>query len=457
MKLKNEYINRIKDELADEFSSYEKTLEEDSIKALRVNTLKGRVDKFINNNEWNIKNEDKVPWCSEGFYIEGLEMNDSDKLLPPGKHPYHSAGVYYIQEPSAMAPVEELDVQEGLKILDLCASPGGKTTQIAAKMKGQGILFANEPYPLRAKNLSENVERMGITNCVVISHEPWQIEEKFNEYFDRILVDAPCSGEGMFRKNEEAINEWSLDNVIMCAKRQKEILNSAYKMLSCGGRMVYSTCTFSKDEDENNVNWFLDEYKDMKLVKMDKLWPHKIKGEGHFLAVFEKIGDGENVAKEKNRQDTKKSRKDKEKDAENPKNLVEFMDFSKEFFNKPLENILGYEYKFIKFGDELYVAPKDLPSLDKLKVLRLGLHLGTLKKNRFEPSLSLALALDESDVNNSVSLSYDETLMYLRGETINRESKKGWCLLNYGGYSVGFGKSSSNVIKNHYPKGLRNY
>lgn len=459
MILKEEYLNRIKNELGDEFPLYEKTLSDENERALRVNTLKGSIDDFLSKNQWGIDGTRLVPWCKEGFYLnESLKLKNKEEndILPPGKHPYHSAGVYYIQEPSAMSAVEELDVSGSQKILDLCASPGGKTTQIASKMRGKGILFANEPYLNRAKNLSENVERMGITNCVVISHEPWEIDERFSEYFDRILVDAPCSGEGMFRKNEEAISEWSPENVTMCAKRQKDILDSAYKMLSYGGRLVYSTCTFSLEEDEENVSWFLDKYSDLKLVKMDKLWPHKIKGEGHFLAVFEKKNSEENT-KEESANKKIKQHKEKIKKGENPKNVAEFLEFEKEFLKRPLLKILDFEYKFVRFGDEIYAVSSELLSLDKLKVLRLGLHLGTLKKNRFEPSLSLALALKKEDVLNSVSLSYEEAVRYLKGETITKESKKGWCLLEIDGYSIGFGKSSSNVIKNHYPKGLRNY
>jgi len=237
---------------------------------------------------WKLK---PVPWCETGFYY--------GKEIRPGKHPYHNAGVYYIQEPSAMVPAECLKAQPGDIILDLCAAPGGKSTQIAAAMKGEGILICNEIHPARAKILSENIERMGIKNALVLNETPEQLAEHFPVCFDKIMVDAPCSGEGMFRKNEEAGNEWSLDNVKLCADRQDGILHCAYEMLRPGGRMVYSTCTFAPEEDEGSVHRFLERHPDCQIAEgidsegfiHDKegcirLFPHKIEGEGHFAAVI---------------------------------------------------------------------------------------------------------------------------------------------------------------------------
>lgn len=444
MKLPDEYINRMKIQLGESFLDYEKTLHEDNIRALRVNTLKGSVRDFLQHNGWGITDKDRVDWCPIGFYIGKDEELPNSEILPPGKHPYHSAGVYYIQEPSAMSVVEQLEITPGDRVLDLCAAPGGKTTQIAAKLQGKGILFANEPVATRAKILAENVERMGITNCVVISHDPAQIAERFKGYFDKILVDAPCSGEGMFRKNEEAVQEWSEDNVSMCASRQKQILDSAVIMLRGGGKMVYSTCTFSKEEDEENASYVVSKYPFMTMQASRRIWPHECKGEGHFWASFAKESDGV----------LNKAKCDK---GLNVKTLQEFAEFERLSLKRGIDNILQYDSKFLKFGDELYVTDAQLPTLDKLKVLRSGLHLGTLKKNRFEPSLALALAIKPEDATVCVSLSEHEARAYLRGESINREVPKGWCVLEIDGYTLGWGKASAGIIKNHYPKGLRNY
>ncbi len=432
--------------------------------AIRLNRLKvqGLLDEFCG---------ESVPWEENGFYY------DDDKA--PGKHPYHEAGLYYIQEPSAMAPVHFLDPQPGDNVLDLCAAPGGKTTQIAVRMKGEGILITNEINRDRAKILSLNVERLGIRNAMVLNEDSGHLSEVLEGYFDKILVDAPCSGEGMFRKNEEAFSEWSPENVKMCAARQSEILDNAAKMLAPGGRLVYSTCTFAPEENEHNVAAFLSRHPDFttehaelvggmengrkefvegpcpdEVGKSVRLWPHKVRGEGHFLCAFKR--DGQSSSGEKSFVPG----------GRNPKAKAEMIKayeaFEKEFLSDKCQLPNG---TYISFGDQLYLIPDNMPGIRGLKVLRPGLHLGTVKKDRFEPSHALALTLCSSDVKLTADFSSDsdEIRAYLNGQTLRpddssftkKEIAKGWCLVTCDGYSIGWGKFAGGMLKNHYPKGLR--
>lgn len=433
-----EFLNSIKNVLNEnEYEEFIKSYEKKALRALRINTLKADTKSFINENPFNIKGCDRVSWCEDGFYF------DDDAV---GKHPWHNAGIYYIQDASAMAPVMELDVKEGDYVLDLCASPGGKSTQIAAKLNNSGILISNEISVQRAKNLSENIERMGIANVLVISHSADQISDRFSGFFNKILVDAPCSGEGMFRKNEEAVNEWSPENVIMCAKRQQEILEEADKMLCYGGLLVYSTCTFNEKEDEGTINTFLENHKEYELIKEYKLWPHKIKGEGHFVAVLNK-GNAESInSKPLGGYLT----------PANEKELKEFREFEKESLKIKIDDIYGKNRtSYFYFGEELYAAPEFFPNLKGLKVLRPGLHLGTLKKNRFEPSHSLALFLKSDDAVNVTQVDEYTARSYISGQTFNVDGNKGYHLICIDGYSLGWGKLSQGIMKNHYPKGLR--
>ena len=363
-----------------------------------------------------------------------------------------------------MVPAGYLEVKPGEKVLDLCAAPGGKTTQLGAAMKGEGILFSNEIHPARAKILSENVERMGLRNAVVLNETPEHLAEHFPEYFDKILVDAPCSGEGMFRKNEIALKEWSVDNVTLCAKRQDAILDCAARMLRPGGRMVYSTCTFAPLENEGSVSRFLKRHPEFSIKNTKRypgmeggnplwtddpaehlsdtirLFPHRIRGEGHFAAVLEKSEDcGRGSfwgAAEKG---------GKEKDCK------AYLDFAEENLKVTLKGV------YLFFGEQLYLLPEGTPALKGLKVLRPGLHLGTNKKNRFEPSHALALSLMPREVWNLADFSADgpEIPAYLKGETFSYQGEKGWYLLTVEGYSVGWGKLAGTIMKNHYPKGLR--
>lgn len=454
--LPQDFLDRMQKMLGEEYPLFLESYERENLKALRLNPLKAEREQFLERAPFSLT---EVPWAADGFYYGGLDA--------PGKHPYHEAGVYYIQEPSAMAPAAYLEAKPGEKILDLCAAPGGKSTQIAAAMQGEGLLISNEIHPARAKILAENIERMGIKNAVVTNETPKKLAEMFEEYFDRIMVDAPCSGEGMFRKNEDACEEWSLENVKICAERQEEILDCAASMLRRGGRLVYSTCTFAPAENEESISRFLERHPEFFIVKVKKadgmsdgnpawcehpaaqiedtirLWPHKLRGEGHYVAVLEKEGDVTEGYLGYCRNGEQKGISEKE--------CKEYHEFCREYLRKELPGTV------FLFGEQLYLAPEGMPSLAGLKVLRPGLHLGTLKKNRFEPSHALALALKPDDVKQVVPLCSEEKeiQMYLNGQTLNYEGEKGWYLVAVDGYSIGWGKLAGGILKNHYPKGLR--
>jgi NOL1/NOP2/sun family putative RNA methylase len=456
-----EFEQRMQDMLGKAYPAFLHSYEEDKYTSLRVNTLKGTVEDFLKIQPFG--NLEQVAWENRGFYY--------DNTAQPGKHPLHEAGAYYIQEASAMSPAVYLGAKPYERILDLCAAPGGKTTQIASYMENKGILVCNEINTARAKILSENVERMGIANALVTNETPKRLSLMFDEYFDRILVDAPCSGEGMFRKNEAAVNEWSMDNVKLCADRQNEILDCADIMLRAGGRLVYSTCTFAPDENEGSIERFIERHPYYEILDVKfydgmshgylpcentiRLFPHLIKGEGHFLAVLKKAGEVPDSYKGFLSNGIQKGI--------GIKDVKEFEEFVKEnFTSSVMETLLPKGKPFLKFGDQLYLMMPDMPSTDKLKVLRAGLHLGTIKKNRFEPSHALALFLKKDDVNQSMELyngnekSDAQAYAYLNGQTINSdEDKKGWILMTYMGYSIGWGKKTGNIVKNHYPKGLR--
>lgn len=443
--------------LGSDYEAFAMSYKNERYQALRVNPLKADRDAFRGRVRWELE---EVPWERNGFYYS---VHDE-----PGKHPYHGAGVYYIQEPSAMTPVHYLGAERGERILDLCAAPGGKSTQIAGYMAGEGVLVCNEINNARARILSQNIERLGVRNAMVLNETPDRLAQVFPGFFDRILADAPCSGEGMFRKNEDAAAEWSPENVEMCAARQEEILDAAAVMLMPGGRLVYSTCTFAPEEDEESVCGFLKRHPDFHTVPVEmtdgmesgrpewtsnestaakdtiRLWPHKIKGEGHFLAVLERDGSGCASGRSLNGLQQGLS-------VRGEKNLRPFRDFMAEFIKEELRGEVFF------FGEQLYLAPCGMPSVKGLKVMRPGLHLGTIKKDRFEPSHALALALRPEDVKYSFDMRSDshEIHKYLNGQTLDVQAPDGWYLMTVDDYSTGWGKLAGGIMKNHYPKGLR--
>ena len=425
--LPEKFIENMKKQLPEnEWEAFFGAYASKPVKGVRINPLKG--GRYALN---GILGE-QVPWEKNGFYTP------LDKL---GKSPFHFAGLFYSQEPSAMSAAPLLDVQAGERVLDLCSAPGGKGTQLACVMDGKGVILLNEPVLSRAKILSGNVERMGITNAVVVSETPEKLAEKFPAYFDKILVDAPCSGEGMFRKNtEEALAEWSEENVALCSARQKRILVEAVKMLKTGGRLVYSTCTFAPQEDEAQTAWLESTYPQMRLLSQEKLYPHKIKGEGHFVALFEKVGEAQTTH-------VKEMKPFISKESERA-----FLAFEKEFFKTPRRRNLH------EAGGVLYDLPENVFDWKGLSVLRVGLRLGEVKNGRFEPSHSLALASKKEDVKNAVDLPETDLRVekYLRGETIEAtQAPNGWCAVCVAGFPIGLGKVVNGVVKNHIPKGLR--
>ena len=417
--LPNDFKLDMQELLKDEYESFISSYEKPAFKGLRINTLKIKnADMF----HFSLK---KIPWCSTGYYYKEEDQ--------PGKNVYHEMGLYYIQEPSAMSVADAIGIEEGDRVLDMCAAPGGKSTQAACHLNNKGILVSNEIIPSRAKILSLNIERFGVKNCVVLNEECGKLKKRFKKFFNKIIVDAPCSGEGMFRKNPEAINEWSKENVLMCKERQIEILDIAVDLLQDNGRIIYSTCTFAKEENEEVVEQFLAKYPEFKLLKMERIYPHKVEGEGHFYALLE-------------RGDLSLSEKDVALMKVNKQN-PDFVKFVKDTLNIKLE----YNNAF---GDNLYISPNI--NLDSLKVLRCGLHLGELKKNRFEPSHSLALALKREDFKNVIDLtaSSPEVYKFMQGETIET-SIRGWGVVCVDGYPLGWFKGDGSIAKNHYPKGLR--
>ena len=488
------FKERMKLLLGGEYEDFMAALEQERYQALRVNPMKMDREEFLRKAPFSLS---PVPWEENGFYYEKKE-----NLPQPGKHPWHEAGVYYIQEPSAMSAVPFLEARPGERILDLCAAPGGKSTQIAAAMRGEGLLVCNEIHPARAAILSENIERMGVRNALVLNETPDRLADRFPGFFDRILVDAPCSGEGMFRKNEAAGEEWSPENVQMCAERQREILEYAYQMLRPGGRLCYSTCTFAPAENEGSIGWLLKKHPDLHVLPVPmpegfapghpewadmeeveemeetagqtsgpeagsasgpapglehtmRLWPHRLRGEGHFVAVLEKAGEtGTKEQSAKQEAEKLPAKRTRRRDGEKglgEKDYAEFSAFAQENLRVQLSGI------YLRFGEQLYLAPEETPVLRGLKVLRPGLHLGTVKKNRFEPSHALALTLKPEDAAHAVSLDAEgrQVKDYLNGLTFPAEGEKGWYLICADGCSLGWGKLAGGIMKNHYPKGLR--
>ena len=427
--LPQDFLDRMMKQLGEEYPQYLESLERPRAVALRFNPLKGEQPElpFV---------QDPVPWEPMGYYY------DPDSR--PGLHPYHEAGVYYLQEASAMAPVALLDPQPGERICDLCAAPGGKSTQIAGRLKGEGFLLCNEYSPKRAKILSRNIERLGIANALVTNETPQNLAKHLKGYFHRVLIDAPCSGEGMFRKEEAAVTDWSQETVEMCARRQAEILDAGSQLVCPGGRLVYSTCTFAPEENEQAIAAFLERNPDFYPESLDapwftpvgngsfRLWPHKLLGEGHFAAVLRRKGEDEPAEAPQNGQKLPKL----------------WTDFAKEL------DITLPGGKAVLFGQSLYWAPQELPELRGLKVLRPGLELGEVKKDRFEPAHALALWLHECKNTHDLTSDGSDIGKYMHGETVP-SACKGWTLVRVDGYSIGWGKGDKTVLKNHYPKGLR--
>ncbi len=449
LRLPPAFIKRMREDLGAEADAFFESYSLPRAYGLRRNPLKAGRKLFEELVPFALE---PVSWADEGYYCKETER--------PGKHVFHDMGLYYIQEPSAMCTVQAANPLPGEAVLDLCAAPGGKSTHIAGRMGGSGILVCNEIVPARARILSQNIERMGIKNAIVLCHAPRELEKIFGDYFDRIIVDAPCSGEGMFKKEEAALEQWSPENIAMCAGRQLEILSCAVKMLRPGGTLAYSTCTFSKEENEYVVSRLLEEFREMEPSPIDfaalgiseggipctgRIYPHRQRGEGHFVALLKKRGDAVAAcsAPSKKKSGKKSAKKN------HPANCRSgYEAFAKSCLNVQLPG------KLLASGDQLYLLPDGAPDLDGLRVIRPGLHLGTEKKGRFEPGHALALALRPGEASQTFET--DAPLDYLRGLTLPCDPMlSGWTLVTYRGLPLGWGKAERGVMKNHYPKGLR--
>ncbi len=449
MNLPEKYLDNMKELLKDEFDDYLLSFHQDRSFGLRVNTNKISVEEFLKISPFQLE---PIPWTTNGFYY--------DASTRPAKHPYYYAGLYYLQEPSAMTPAQVLPIEENDIVLDTCAAPGGKSTELAAKLHHSGLLVTNDISASRAQALLKNIEVFGIENSYVISEDLVNLERNFHECFDKILIDAPCSGEGMFRKEPGLLKSWQERGNEYYVSLQKQICKSALHMLKSGGKLVYSTCTFSKSEDEEIVAYMMECEPSLKLLPIDestyfekgieingnaqlkhclRLYPHKIKGEGHFVALLQK-GDGPSQKEIKKKYKVRIPIED------------EFFHLlKKEFYNGVFE----------KRKDKLFFIPDSTLNLKGVRILRSGLFLGECKKNHFEPSQSLAMALKMDEFKNVINFSSDDvrTIKYLKGETLDvrdiSTTIKGWTLVCVDGYPLGFAKCQKGSLKNKYAQGWR--
>lgn len=494
LQLPLEFVNRMKSLLGEEeFQKFMSSYNNPRYAGIRVNTLKVSIDDFRKLSPFELR---RIPWCESGFYV--------DEGLKPGKHPYYHAGLYYIQEPSAMAPAEVLGVNPGDRVLDLCAAPGGKSTQIAAKLQGQGILVTNDISADRTKALAKNMELYGVRNAVVLNETPEAIARNFPHYFDKILIDAPCSGEGMFRKDEDMARQWERHSVQKCTMMQRDILRVAADLLAPGGTIVYSTCTFAPEENEDRIFEFLLENKDFRVLPLatehgvqpgrpdwlthpqaaaepelakqtagcGRLWPHRIDGEGHFLAVLRHQGEpriaeeslpvaGQDASRPHEKARKGKSSQPVSREISEGELLKSWEDFAGE---QLVEIPDGHR---VLFGGHVYVSPLPKERLAGLKTVRPGWYVGTVKNGRFQPGHPLAMGLRPGEARRVVDLSLEqgEAIRYLKGETlempegrVSRDAAlppKGYVLMTVNGYPLGWGKWQDGIIKNEYPAGWR--
>ena len=461
------FLREMEDLLGDEYQAFLDSYRDEKTSAIRVNTLKLPIESFKDLDLFNIDFErDKISWAEEGYYLSG-DVN-------PGKNPLHDAGAYYIQEPSAMSVVGQTHVFEEDRVLDLCAAPGGKSTYILSRLNHKGLLVSNEINPSRIRALGENLERFGAVNSIITNSDSSNLLTFFKGFFDKIFIDAPCSGQGMFRKDDFAIEDWSQDKVDECVAIQRQLIRDAYQMLRAGGMIIYSTCTFTRQENEAIIEDFLGDYPDANLLDMDRIWPHRDRGEGHFCARITKKADkqGDQEAqdsdllafdkdsyRDSSRESAKKSKKKQKSKAKSNRKNQEYLGLYEDFATDYL--IDGGLRKLLEPGlvvkeERLHYQPLDY-DLRGLKVLRSGLFVGEFKKNRFEPAHSLAMSLKPSDVKNTIDFANDsnEIRAYLRGESIGTGQSRGWVLVSVEGVSLGWGKESNGILKNKYPKGLR--
>ena len=467
------FIQRMRTLLGGEADAFLAASQHGLLAGLRVNLLKLNREHFEHISPWTLES---VPWCQSGFVVP--------EDTRPGKHPYHAAGLYYLQEPSAMAVVEALQVRPGQRVCDIAAAPGGKATHIAALLGNQGLLVANEVEGARVRALSENLERWGARNVVITNERPERLAGHFGAGFDRVLLDAPCSGEGMFRKNAVARAEWSPEHIRGCAVRQARILEQAARLVVRGGLLLYSTCTFAPEENEQRIAAFLAEHPDWELVEIPKrhgfapaqpewagamavpdlaravrLWPHRISGEGHFMALLRNAGSSQPASEpapllHRDRRRRPLKRLTRMQQARPDSLSRETLELWHAFERETLAIRLPREH-FLPNNDQLYLAPEERPDLGTLRVIRSGLWLGTIKPNRFEPSHALALALAPGETRATLDLGTGDVERYLHCETLESSAPDGWALMTFGGWPLGWGRRIGGTVKNFYPKGLR--
>lgn len=443
-----DYIERMKRLLGCEYADYERAVNEPPVKGFRVNTDKISLEAF---EKINIFGSQKIPYVQNGYYL------DFEKV---GNHPFHHAGMIYVQEPAAMAPAECIDINPDSKILDMCAAPGGKSTQLKNKLGKNGMLVSNEIIPSRCKILTGNIERLGLKNCVTTCMDSARLAVVFKNTFNVIMVDAPCSGEGMFRKEQAAIDEWSIENVNKCACRQAEILENAAKCLTSGGYIIYATCTFSLEENEMTVDQFLKSHSEFEIIpvksevqkatsdgiKFDgcacenihfarRFYPHKANGEGQFMAVLHHKGNGDFIPN-----------KPKAKPVKIDPAVIAFLDDTLENYNK--DNITFY-------GDNPVFYSGDI-EIKKGTAFMCGVTIGAIKKNYILPHHQFFTAFG-NDFKRKIDLNPNgqEIMKYLHGEEIKADCQNGWAAVTVCGVPLGGAKVSNGVAKNHYPKGLR--
>ena len=434
MSLPEKFVEKYRTILGSEAEDFFASFKEEAVAAFRVNPLKDGQVPF----------ENPIPNTDWGYY---------GKLS--GKSAEHVSGLIYSQEPAAQMVAQVAAPTKGMKVLDLAAAPGGKTTHLLSYLDNTGILVSNEISKKRCKALVENVERFGARNVLVTNESPKKLAQSFKHYFDLIVLDAPCSGEGMFRKDPAAMQYWHEDYPTECAELQKEILREAVKMLTPGGSLVYSTCTWAPEENEAVVNWLLSQYDFLELVEVPKIngmaegidmpeaarmYPHRFKGEGQFVAKLQDKRPAQPLTSSK----PAKSQLNKEEQKL-------WQAFAKENIKIKLEGL------YQTFGDQLYLLPQGLPDISRLKIARNGLHLGTFKKNRFEPSFALGVALKKSEVVQSIEIDIEQFKIYVSGNTLplSKNYKKGWYQILVNGNGLGFAKVTGNTLKNYFPKGLR--
>lgn len=452
MSLPEEYISRMKSLLNTEFDDYIASFSDKRLYGIRVNTLKTDINNFYKKGLCELE---PVKWCKEGFYYNGADVR-------PSKSPYYHAGLYYLQEPSAMSTASVADIKPGERVLDVCAAPGGKSTQAGAKLNGKGILVTNDISTSRTKALLKNIELSGITNAIVLNETPEKIANRFPCYFDKIIIDAPCSGEGMFRKDPDIIKAWGKNMTDFCVSAQYEVLESCAKAVCDGGYIIYSTCTFNPDENENQIDAFLERHSEFELceippelglsngrpewsnsgnpdlAKCGRIWPHKSQGEGHFVAKMHKRGSSEKTVF-----------------LNNTIKKIPGFEYFEEFIHENITKELNGDYE--TFDEKLYLVPKGAPSLRGMRIVRNGWHLGDIKKKRFEPSQAFAMGLNKNEVRLTEELlNYDTAVRYLKGESLETSLEEdGWVLVTFDGLTLGWAKSQKGRLKNKYLPGWK--